>query len=51
VQDLAVFERFVHILDEKQADGARSAGIDSRETRRKVQEFCGFGRYFFIVLG
>ena len=48
MQDLAVFARFVHIQVENQAGGVRSAGIVSRETGRKVQEFCSLGRYFSL---
>jgi hypothetical protein len=51
VQDLAVFARFVHIQDENQAGGVRSGGIVSRETGRRVQEFCGLGRFFSLFQG
>jgi len=51
VQDLVIFERFVHNQDENQAGGVRIAGIVSRETGRKVQEFCGLGRYFSFFSG
>ena len=36
----------MRIQDENQAGGARIAGIVSRETGRKVQEFYGLGRFF-----
>ena len=51
VQNLAVFERFVQVQRENQAGGERIAGIVSRETGRKIQEFSGFGRIFSIFQG
>ena len=47
MQDLAVFEHFVHIQAVDQASGAKISGIVSREMGQKEQVFCGFGRYFF----
>jgi hypothetical protein len=48
VQDLAFFERFVHIQDENQAGGVKILGIVPRKWDGESSDFCGLRQNFLI---